>query len=68
MAGTTENSTKPTRQVLGGLENEDIDFENMVQRMLDADFEDWPNEAGVSLHLPDFIPESVLTTISSLRA
>ncbi|XXH03251.1 hypothetical protein Hte_009649 [Hypoxylon texense] len=46
MAGSTETPTKPPREVLGGSKNEDTDFENTVQRMRDADFEDWPNEAG----------------------
>ncbi|KAI1770606.1 carotenoid oxygenase [Hypoxylon cercidicola] len=46
MAGKTEEPTQRPTQVLGGFKNEEADFENTVQRMLDADFEDWPNEAG----------------------
>ncbi|KAI1136296.1 carotenoid oxygenase [Hypoxylon sp. FL0543] len=34
------------KKVLGGLENEHVDFENTVRGMLDADYEEWPNEAG----------------------
>jgi hypothetical protein len=31
-----------------GLEHEDEDYERTVQRLVDQDLEDWPNEAGVS--------------------
>ncbi|KAI6086865.1 torulene oxygenase [Hypoxylon rubiginosum] len=43
MAGGT---AKGLTQVLGESKNEDVDFENMVQRLMKADFDDWPNEAG----------------------
>ncbi|KAI2609211.1 carotenoid oxygenase [Hypoxylon sp. NC1633] len=34
------------KHALRGPKNEDADFENTVRGMLDADYEDWPNEAG----------------------
>ncbi|OTA98346.1 hypothetical protein M426DRAFT_70005 [Hypoxylon sp. CI-4A] len=46
MASGAEVLGTRERQILGGPENEDVDFENTVQGMLDADSQDWPNEAG----------------------
>lgn len=31
-----------------GPTTEDEDYERVVQKMLEQDFDDWPNEAGVS--------------------
>ncbi|KAI0155439.1 torulene oxygenase [Hypoxylon sp. FL1284] len=33
-------------EVLGGSKQKDVDFENTVKSMIEADFKDWPNEAG----------------------
>ncbi|KAI0842333.1 carotenoid oxygenase [Hypoxylon sp. FL0890] len=44
-AGTATTGVRG-KKVLGGSKNEDADFENTVHGMLDADYEDWPNEAG----------------------
>lgn len=61
MAGGT---AKGLTQVLGESKNEDVDFENMVQRLMKADFDDWPNEAGVSIHHPGFNLRLALMSIS----
>ena len=50
-------------QALGGLKNEDADFEKTVRGMMSGDFDDWPNEAGVSFHLFIIDPEPTLTGI-----
>ncbi|KAI1475518.1 torulene oxygenase [Daldinia eschscholtzii] len=42
-----ENRQVRKRPAFGGPENEEADFETAVQGMLEADFEDWPNEAGM---------------------
>ncbi|ORY56358.1 beta,beta-carotene 9',10'-dioxygenase [Pseudomassariella vexata] len=36
----------PNRPFRRGRETEDGDYEHTVQKMLDQDFDDWPNEAG----------------------
>ncbi|KAF3063734.1 Beta,beta-carotene 15,15'-monooxygenase [Daldinia childiae] len=46
MATETETNDIRNREIIGGPENEDTDFETTVRGMLKADFEDWPNEAG----------------------
>ncbi|KAI0376874.1 torulene oxygenase [Hypomontagnella monticulosa] len=45
MAVSTE-APKAREQALGGLKNEDADFEKTVRGMMSGDFDDWPNEAG----------------------
>lgn len=47
MATSTE-SPSVQRQVLGGVKSEDADFDNTVRAMMGGDFDEWPNEAGVS--------------------
>ncbi len=42
-----------------GPETENEDFESVVQKMLDHNFDDWPNEAGVILHYISFPPPNV---------
>lgn len=46
MSGGTNTTGVRGKKVLGGFKNEDVDFENTIHGMLDADYEDWPNEAG----------------------
>lgn len=54
MATETETQDIRKRAIIGGPQNEDTDFETAVRGMLEADFEDWPNEAGVSSHYTIF--------------
>ncbi|KAI0108019.1 torulene oxygenase [Daldinia grandis] len=46
MATKTETRDVQPREILGGFQNEDVDFETAVRGMLETNFEDWPNEAG----------------------
>ncbi|KAI1467759.1 torulene oxygenase [Daldinia caldariorum] len=47
MAIEKENHDERKRPAFGGHQSEDADFELAVQGMLEANFEDWPNEAGM---------------------
>lgn len=45
--------TQPLRR---GPEDEDEDFESVVQKMSDQNFDEWPNEAGVRSHTATMRP------------
>lgn len=45
-----------------GLEHEDEDYERTVQKLVDQDLEDWPNDAGVSSTLD--IATSILSQLT----
>ncbi|KAI1765192.1 carotenoid oxygenase [Hypoxylon sp. FL1150] len=66
MAGSIVEPVQGPVQALECTKSEDIDFENTVRRMMNAEFDDWPNEAGfegldeirgpVNLKVKGFIP------------
>jgi hypothetical protein len=45
-AGTAERGSR--EPLLRNKEHEEEDFEQAIQRFLDAAYSDWPNKAGVS--------------------
>ncbi|KAI1408380.1 carotenoid oxygenase [Hypoxylon sp. FL1857] len=46
MSAGTDTTGVRGQKILGGSKNEDADFENTVRGMRDANYEEWPNEAG----------------------
>lgn len=49
-------------------EHEDEDYERTVRRLLDQEFDDWPNEAGVGIvNHPGLARKRVANALASLR-
>lgn len=51
MVSNTEQGLPLGATLHKGPQDEDEDYEHNVQSMLDQEFDDWPNEAGVSYPL-----------------